>query len=840
MKYDYKKIEKKWQEKWKKENLNRARNDKGKEIFILDMFPYPSGAGLHVGHIESYTATDIYSRYLRMNGYNVLHPQGWDAFGLPAENYAIKTNVHPSKTTKEAITTFKRQIKSMGFSYDWDRELNSSDPDYYKWTQWFFLLLYKNGLAYKKKAKVNWCEDCQTVLANEQAEGGKCERCENEVIQKDLEQWFFKITDFIEDQAYKGNTSTGSAQRKLKGLISGLDDVDWPESTKLAQKNWIGKSEGAIVKFKVKSKKLKVEEEIEIFTTRPDTLFGATYFVLSPEHPIIEDYQPKADPPREDKLQITNYKEVEKYIEKAKNKTELERTDLAKEKTGVELKGLKVINPVNNEEIPVWIADYVMMTYGTGAIMAVPAHDERDFEFAKKYNLPILEVLEGGDVKREAFLGDGPHINSEFINGLNKDEGIKKMISWLEKKILGKKAVNYKIRDWLVSRQRYWGAPIPIIYCDTCGEVPVPEKDLPIELPTDVDFKPTGESPLKYSKKFQNVNCPKCGEPARRESDTMDTFVCSSWYYLRYADPKNNKEFAGKKLLKKWLPVDVYVGGAEHVVLHLLYSRFFTKVLEKYGYVEFNEPFLKLRHQGIILAEDGNKMSKSKGNIINPDDVIKKYSADTLRMYEMFMGPLEDMKPWNTKGIMGLKRFLEKAWKISGKSQVKGIIGQENTEGDEKNKVQLMRALHKTIKKVTDDIEEFKFNTAISQMMIFVNEMDGWVSVPKDIFSKFLLLLSPFAPHLTEELWHELEHKESIFKEKWPKHDSELIKDETIELVIQINGKLRDTIEVDADISEEEARKVALESEKIQKWIDGKKIVKVIFVKGKLVNIVVK
>jgi len=832
-KYNHKKIEKKWQERWSKEDFHKADNKKRKEIFILDMFPYPSGAGLHVGHVESYTATDIYSRFLRMSGYNVLHPQGWDSFGLPAENYAIKTNVHPSKTTKDAISTFKRQINSMGFSYDWERELNSSDPDYYKWTQWFFLLLYKKGLAYKKKAKVNWCEDCQTVLANEQAEGGKCERCENEVIQKDLEQWFFRITDFIEDQAHRGKT--------IKGLISGLDDVDWPESTKLAQKNWIGKSVGAEVDFKVNN------EKVTVFTTRPDTLFGATYFVLSPEHPLIENQKSK----------IKNQKEVFDYIKKAKKKTELERTDLSKEKTGVELKGLRAINPVNNKEIPAWIADYVMMSYGTGAIMAVPGHDERDFEFAKKYKLPINVVIlpitrsiqfytpgdkiaetEIENIKNEkAYCDEGYNINSQFLDNLKTREAISKMIKWLEKNGLGKKAVNYKIRDWLVSRQRYWGAPIPIVYCDTCGEVPVPEKDLPIELPTDVDFKPTGESPLKYSKKFQRVNCPRCGEPARRESDTMDTFVCSSWYYLRYADPKNDKEFASKELLKKWLPVDVYVGGAEHVVLHLLYSRFFTKVLEKYGYVDFNEPFLKLRHQGIVLAEDGAKMSKSKGNVINPDDVINAYGADTLRMYEMFMGPLEDMKPWNTKGILGLSRFIEKIWKIKSK-----IKNPSSSPGKQKSKKQtkIQNLLHKTIKKVTDDIEVFKFNTAIAQMMILVNALEKEKDISKDTFEKFLLILSPFAPHLAEELWTQLGHKESIFKEKWPKYDPKLVKDEIIELVIQVNGKLRDTIEVDANISEKEAKKVALVSEKIQKWIENKKIENVIFVKGKLINIVVK
>ncbi|MEA2113372.1 MAG: leucine--tRNA ligase, partial [Patescibacteria group bacterium] len=558
-KYNPNKIEKKWQKYWEENNLHKTgSNPKARKKYILDMFPYPSGEGLHVGHVESYTATDIYSRFLRMNGYNVLHPQGWDAFGLPAENYAIKTGIHPSETTKKAIKVFKRQMNSMGFSYDWGREINSSEPDYYKWTQWFFLLLYKKGLAYKKKARVNWCEKCQTVLANEQAEGGKCERCESPVIQKDLEQWFFKITDFIEDQNYKG--------RKIKGLLSGLNNADWPESTKRIQKNWLGKSEGARVKFKIKSAKSDINRAIEIYTTRPDTLFGCTYFVLSPEHPMINEF----------KDSINNWNEVEKYRNKARKKTELERTDLAKEKTGIMLNGIKAVNPVNGAEIPVFLADYVLINYGTGAIMAVPAHDERDWEFAKKYNLSVIEVLKGGDVKKEAYLGNGLHINSSFLDGLDKSEATEKIIKWLKEKKIGEKAVNYKIRDWLVSRQRYWGVPVPIIYCEKCGEVPVPEKDLPVELPRDVDFMPTGESPLKYSKKFQNTKCPRCGASAKRESDTMDTFVCSSWYYLRYADPKNDKKFASKKAIEKWLPADVYVGGAEHIVLHLLYSRFFT------------------------------------------------------------------------------------------------------------------------------------------------------------------------------------------------------------------------------------------------------------------------
>ncbi|MCK5061600.1 leucine--tRNA ligase [Candidatus Parcubacteria bacterium] len=982
MKYNHNQIEKKWQNKWQESEIYKADDDSKKEKrYILDMFPYPSGAGLHVGHVESYTATDIYSRYLRMKGFNVLHPQGWDAFGLPAENYAIKTGVHPGKTTQKAIKTFKKQMSSLGLSYDWSREINSSKPEYYKWTQWFFLLLYNNGLAYRKKAKVNWCNSCQTVLANEQAEGGNCERCGSLVIQKDLEQWFFKITDFIEDQEYKG--------KEIKGLLSRLDTIDWPESTKSAQKNWIGKSVGAEVDFII------YDEKVTVFTTRPDTLFGATYFVLSPEHPIVQDQKSKCE----------NQKEIDDYIEKSKKKTEFERTDLTKEKTGVKLKGIKAINPVNNEKIPIFIADYVMMGYGTGAIMAVPAHDERDYEFAKKYNLPVKEVVEpflidqeykirldkktekrevvaivvrdpendnylclkwktanwksfptGGidndskveaairEIKEEtgyvnlkfikeiskpiyatffrphkdsnviahfhyllfdledkkkvkvkqkekdlhevvwvpkdevdsfinvgnqnlawkryikgrvAYAEEGMAVNSDFLSGLKTKEAKEKMIEWLEEKKLGRKAINYKMRDWLVSRQRYWGAPIPIIYCDVCGEVPVLESDLPVELPVDVDFKPTGESPLNYSKTFHKVKCPKCGKDARRESDTMDTFVCSSWYYFRFADPCNKKEFADKKLIKKWLPIDTYVGGAEHTVLHLLYSRFFTKALQKFGYIDFNEPFTKLRHQGIILAEDGTKMSKSKGNVVNPDDIVKEYGADALRMYEMFMGPIEDMKPWNAKGIVGIKRFLDRIFDflyeditgmfVDDEERKTWLAGKESI--DSPNEIKII--INKTIKKVTEDINNFKFNTAISQMMILLNYFytfkndedifpEGGKFISRNDFKKFLIILSPFAPHITEELWEKLGHKESIFKEKWPEYDPELVKDEKIQLVIQVNGKLRDTVEVSVDISEIEAKKIAQDLEKIKKWIDGKEIVKIIFVKGKLINIVIK
>lgn len=834
--YNPREIEEKWQKYWAENPELYVADDKSekKKKYILDMFPYPSGDGLHVGHVESYTATDIISRYSRMRGFNVLHPQGWDAFGLPAENYAIKTKIHPQETTKKAVATFKGQMNKLGLSYDWTREINSSDPGYYKWTQWFFLLLYKNGWAYKKKANVNWCPKCQTVLANEQAENGACERCKTEVAQKDLEQWFFKITDFIEPSFVK--TSDGQGKIKTTGLIDGLEKVDWPESIKAAQKNWIGKSTGTQFKMQVSG----TEEFIEVYTTRIDTIYGCTYCVVAPEHKIVQELKDK----------IENWDEVEKYLIESQNKTELERME-TKDKTGVELKGIKLANPFNGEDVPLYVADYVLAHYGTGAVMAVPAHDERDFEFAKKYNLKIIEVIKNAGkqsyVNETAFTMDGILINSEKYNGLTSEEAREKMTEWLEKNKLGERKINYKIRDWLVSRQRYWGAPIPIIYCDACGEAPVPEEDLPVVLPTDVDFKPTGESPLNYSKSFHNVKCPKCGGKARRESDTMDTFVCSSWYYFRYADPQNEKEFASREMTKKWLPVDLYVGGAEHAVLHLLYARFFTKVLHNLGYIDFDEPFLKLRNQGLILAEDGRKMSKSLGNVVNPDQVVEEFGADSLRMFEMFMGPLEDAKPWNTKGIIGLRRFLDKIWKLNSKFQISSAAADKQNPDFNNQNPKPFYLLHKTIKKVTEDIENFRFNTAISAMMILANEMEkehaksATANAPMRIedFEKLLIILSPFAPHIAEELWNKLGNKSSIFTEKWPEYDPELIKDEKITLVLQVNGKVRDSIEVDAGISETEAKELAMQSEKIKKYIINKEIKKVIFIKGKLINIAI-
>ena len=852
MKYDHKKIEAKWRKYWEKHPELFAANDKSAKLkqYILDMFPYPSGDGLHTGHVESYTATDIICRYLRMKGFNVLHPQGFDAFGLPAENYAIKTKIHPAETTKKSIATFKSQMNMMGLSYDWSREVVSSEPGYYKWTQWFFLLLYKNGLAYKKKGKVNWCNSCQTVLANEQAEGGVCDRCGKEVAQKDLEQWYFKITDFVEPSFTKASEGQG---RKTSGLLDGLDKIDWPESTKIGQRNWIGRSEGAQFAMLIEGS----DERMEVYTTRLDTVFGMTFALIAPEHQLVQKLKPL----------VNNWAEVEKYIAETKKKTDLQRISDVKDKTGVELKGVKIINPFTKKAISLFASDFVLAHYGTGAVMAVPAHDERDFAFAKKFKLQIDEVVKSADskssIEKEAYTEDGVLINSNEFNGLTSSEARTKLTQWLEKEKIGKKTINYRLRDWLVSRQRYWGAPIPIIYCRKCSEIsndqfpiskqiqnsnlqttiingeeyaiiPVPEKDLPIELPTDVDFVPTGESPLAKSKSFHNVKCPVCGGAARRESDTMDTFVCSSWYYLRYADNKNDKEFASKEMLKKWLPVDLYVGGAEHVVLHLLYSRFFTKVLHKLGHIEFDEPFLKMRHQGIILAPDGRKMSKSWGNVINPNDVVAEYGADALRMFEMFMGPLEDMKPWNTKGIVGVARFLERVWNLYKKAELMDCGGdcKDVPEG-------MPQLLHKTMKKVTEDIEGLHFNTAISQMMIFVNFVMQFNKMPRGAAEAFLILLAPFAPHMAEELWANLGHEESIFKSDWPKYSEAMVKDETIQMPVQINGKVRAILTVSADISEDEAKNLAKSDSAILKWLAGQEPKKVIFVKGKLVNIVI-
>ncbi len=1000
--YDHKQIEKKWQSAWQDSKVFEVTEDKDRpKYYTLCMFPYPSSQGLHVGHPESYTAVDIVARYMRLKGFNVLNPIGWDAFGLPAENYAIKQGVPPWETTQKSIDNFRRQIKSFGFSYDWSREVNTSDPSYYKWTQWMFLQMYKHGLAYRAKAKVNWCGSCQTVLANEQVVDGKCERCKNEVMQKDLEQWFFRVTKYAEE------------------LLQDLDKIDWPEPIKAAQRNWIGKSEGAELEFKVKD----TDFAIKVFTTRPDTLYGATYMVLAPEHPLVEKLR----------SQIKNWDEVENYRQQAQKKSELQRTDLNKEKTGVELKGIKAINPATSEEIPVFIADYVLMSYGTGAIMAVPAHDQRDFEFAKKYGLPVRQVVrpenrnciivhgsnptreiaeqdppenlrhwkpwlqaqlesigikvanelypedwkpdydkwkkvfEKNDINENSILvghsagtafilrwlsenkkkvdkvilvapsiikskkyqnisklkdfvfdsslreyfnklvifysdddsenfiksaerihsilggklielkgrghftiednpnnkefpelleeilrvdscyeGQGIMINSAEFNRLSNEEA-----KWkITEKVGGKKKVQYRLRDWLISRQRFWGAPIPIVYCRNCASdsdqviekdgqkyavVEVPENDLPVLLPRDVDFKPTGESPLARSQEFHQVKCPRCGaegEGVRREVDTMDTFVCSSWYFLRYTDPHNDQAPFAQDKVEYWLPVDLYIGGAEHAVLHLLYSRFFVKALRDMGYLKFDEPFLKLRNQGMILGEDGQKMSKSRGNVINPDEVVEEYGADTMRLYEMFMGPLEDTKPWSTKGIVGVRRFLEKIWLVVAEWLEQGK--------PDKTSAELERLFHRTYKKVTEDIEAMKFNTAISAMMILVNQMAKEKSFKQDLLEKFLIVLSPFAPHLAEEIWRSLGNDSLIALTSWPEWNEELIKQEEIEIPVQVNGKVRAKIKVPADTADDEVIKLALDADNVKKHIAGKEVVKQIYVPGKIVNIVVR
>lgn len=806
--YDPKKIEGKWQKIWAKAGVPKKTGSKGK-FYILDMFPYPSGDGLHVGHVENFTATDIYARYKRFQGYDVLRPMGWDAFGLPAENFAIKTGIHPKIKTAESIKNFKRQMQSVGLSYDWSREINASSPEYYRWTQWMFLFLYKNGLAYKKKAKVNWCESCHTVLANEQVIDGKCDRSGDIVIQKDLEQWFFKITDFVEP-------TKSPSGKKVSGLLSGLDTIDWPESTKTAQRHWVGRSEGAEVVFYVTD----TEEEVRVFTTRVDTIYGCTYVVIAPEHALMQKLESR----------IENLEEVQHYIATTKKKTDLERTELNKDKTGVCLQGVTVVHPFTGERLPVYTADYVLGTYGTGAVMGVPAHDERDFAFAKKYQLEIIEVIEGKEpqIEEKPFTDDGTLVASKEFNGLTSEEAREKMTAWLKKEKLGKKVVNYRLRDWLISRQRYWGAPIPIIYCDICGTVPVPEKDLPVKLPTDVDFRPTGESPLVRSQSFHKVKCPKCGIKARRESDTMDTFVCSSWYYMRFADPKNSKAFASKKALAKYLPVDFYMGGAEHTVLHLLYARFFTKALMKYGHTAFAEPFQKLRHQGTILATDGQKMSKSKGNVVNPDQVVAEFGADSLRLYEMFMGPLEDMKAWNTGSIIGVRRFLEKVWRL-----------QEKVAGKVKEDKAVLGLLHRTIKKVTEDLEELKFNTAISSLMILVNELEKADRISLSTYQASLLLLSPLAPHITEELWAGLGEKKSIFLAPWPKYDKKKIVAESVNVAVQVNGKVRAVIAVTSGTNEDDVKAQALADLNVKSHLAEKTVRKVIYVPGKIVSIVV-
>ncbi|KKP58971.1 MAG: Leucyl-tRNA synthetase [Candidatus Moranbacteria bacterium GW2011_GWF1_34_10] len=953
--YNHKKIEKKWQKYWE-ENGTYKDYGRDKKFYCLDMFPYPSGAGLHVGHPKGYIATDTFSRFKMLQGYSVIHPMGWDAFGLPAENYAIKNKSNPNVFTAKSVANYKKQLEMFGFTYDWDREINTTDPNFYKWTQWIFLKLFEKGLAYESNEPINWCPSCKTGLSNEDLEDGKCERCGSEVEQKPMRQWVLKMTDY--------------ADKLLYDLDS--EELDWEDMIVEQQRNWIGRSEGAQFEMKISG----TEEKIEVYTTRVDTVFGMTYAVVAPEHKIIEKIKDK----------IENYSEIEEYISRANKKTALERTELQKEKTGVEIKGVKVINPFNQEELPLFVADYVIGGYGTGAVMAVPAHDERDFEFAKKYNLPIKKVIEpcfdqlvepgkikenepfierdtvaaivrhwekdeyivlkwkkvawhtfitGGpegeqspeegarmeileetgyknlkllkelpmvhsrfyhvpkkvnrfahfsvfyfqlengehlDISKdekdnhevlwiakdkveqiltadshkyiwqtlekedEAYIEDGVLNNSSEYNFLTSGEARDKMTAWLEENKIGKRKVNYKMRDWVFSRQRYWGEPIPVVHCEKCGTVGIPEEQLPLELPNVENYEPTGtgESPLAAITDWVNTTCPKCGGPAKRETNTMPQWAGSSWYYLRYIDPKNDKTLIDKELEKEWLPVDLYVGGAEHATRHLLYARFWHKFLFDIGVVSTREPFKKLIHVGLILAEDGRKMSKRWGNVVNPDDIIAEFGADSIRLYEMFMGPFSQTVAWSTVGVKGSKRFAEKVWRIFDEKEL--IDCGNGCEGVAK---ELPVMLHKTIKKVTQDIESFNFNTAISQMMIFINEFSKHDKLPKAAMEKFLILLAPFAPHMAEEIWSNLGHEKSIFLEKWPEFKEELTKDEEVEMVVQVNGKIRDRIKVSTDIPEEEAKKIALESEKVKLYTDGKELKKVIYVKGKLVSIVI-
>lgn len=796
MAYDFKEIEKKWQEYWDKNKTfyTNVWDFSKPKYYALDMFPYPSGQGLHVGHPEGYTATDIMSRMKRMQGYNVLHPMGWDAFGLPAEQYAIKTGNHPATFTKENIATFKRQLKMLGFSFDWDKELSTCEPDYYKWTQWIFKQLYNDGLAKLVEMPVNWCEGLGCVLSNDEVIDGKSERGGFPVVRKNMKQWVMDIPKYAEI------------------LLDGLNDLDWPESTKEIQRNWIGKSVGAEVEFKVSNTDLT----FTVFTTRPDTLYGATYCVLAPEHKLVK------------LLESTEQKQdVENYIKLAASKSDLERTELSKEKTGV-FTGSYAINPVNGKEIPIWISDYVLSTYGTGAIMAVPAHDQRDYEFATKFGINIIPVIDGGGLSKEAYTGDGLHINSEFLNGLNKQDAINKIIAWLESNHIGTKKVNYKIREWIFARQRYWGEPIPIVFTEDNQIHVITDEELPLVLPELEDYAPskTGASPLEKATNW--VNTSFNGKPARRETSTMPGSAASSWYFLRYIDPHNNKEFADKKLLEHWLPVDLYIGGPEHAVGHLLYSRFWNNYLYNKGLVPVKEPFAKLCHQGMILGTNGEKMSKSKGNVINPDDMVKQYGADSLRIYEMFMGPLDAAKPWDPTGIEGSKKFLDRVWRLFAESdKIKNL---ENSN--------LEKVYNFTVKKVTNDYETMNYNTAISQMMIFINSAYKEDVVPLKYAEGFLQLLNPVAPHITEELWEKFGHTDSIAYSNWPTYDDEKTRNEEIDLPIQINGKLRANIKIAIDEDENVVKKSVHAA--IDSKLDGKEVLKEIYVKNRIYNIVVK
>ncbi len=800
--YSPKDIEKKWQDIWDKEDAFKAGMDRSKpKYYALVEFPYPSGQGLHVGHPRPYTAMDIVSRKRRMQGYNVLFPMGWDAFGLPTENYAIKNKIHPKIVTKNNVTHFKEQLKSLGYSFDWSKEVNTTDEKYYKWTQWIFLQLFKKGLAYKSEMPINFCTSCKVGLANEEVVNGVCERCGSEVVRKMQSQWMLKITEYADK------------------LIDGLENVDYIEKVKVSQKNWIGRSEGAEVDFRLKEK----EEKLTVYTTRPDTLFGATYMVISPEHPLIEKY----------KDEIANYEDVKSYREQASRKSDFERTELAKDKTGVCLNGISAINPVNNKEIPVWVSDYVLMSYGTGAIMAVPAHDTRDWDFAKKFDIPIVEVVAGGDVQNEAFtdVATGKLCNSEFLNGLEVKEAKAAMIQWLEDKNIGHRKVNYKLRDWVFSRQRYWGEPIPIVKCPCCGYVPLDESELPLKLPEVDSYMPTdtGESPLAAMRDWVETTCPKCGGKAERETDTMPQWAGSSWYFLRYIDPDNDKMFASKEALEYWMPVDWYNGGMEHTTLHLLYSRFWHKFLYDQDFVPCSEPYKKRTSHGMILGENGEKMSKSRGNVVNPDDVVNEFGADTLRTYEMFIGAFDLSAAWSKEGVKGCRRFLERVWKLQDM-----IVDGAGYRSEIETKI------HQTIKKVSNDFENLKFNTAIAAMMALVNEFYKANSITKDEYATLILLLNPVAPHMTEELWETYFGNGRVYQQKWPEFDEEKTIESTVEIAVQINGKVKATLMVGLEEDEASIKEKAHAVPTIAGLMEGKNVVKEIYVKGRILNIVVK
>jgi len=799
--YDHHNIEQKWQRYWEGNKTFKAVEVKSKpKYYILDMFPYPSGQGLHVGHPLGYTATDVVARYKRMKGFNVLHPMGWDAFGLPAEQYALQTGTHPAVTTANNINNFRRQIKAIGLSYDWDREIDTTDPKYYKWTQWIFLQLFKKDLAYEAEVPVNWCPELGTVLANEEVIDGKSERGGHPVYRVPMRQWILKITEYSES------------------LLKGLNELDWPEGIKELQRNWIGRSEGAEVIFQLPS----IDDTVTVFTTRPDTLFGATYLVLAPEHPLVK------------RLTAPNKKkQVHEYVEKTLRKSDLARTELEKEKTGVYL-GSFAINPANEEHIPIWISDYVLMTYGTGAIMAVPGEDQRDWDFAKKFDLPIVRTVQPPDkFEGEAYLNDGPAINSEFLNGLTMDNAKNKMINWLEENKKGKPTIQYKLRDWLFSRQRYWGEPFPVFHINGDVEA-IPEKDLPVELPEVEKYKPSksGDPPLSNAGDWVNVEID--GKSGKRETNTMPQWAGSCWYFLRFVDPQNNDKPWDKDKESYWMPVDLYIGGQEHAVLHLLYARFWHHVLYDLGYVSTKEPFKKLVNQGMILGEDGVKMSKSRGNVINPDEIIDKYGADSLRLFYMFLGPLEKAKPWSTSGIQGSNRFIRRVWSMLMENDGNLSTKISDVESDE----DLTRLIHQTIKKVTNDIEALRFNTAISQMMILVNEIKELDAYPKTVVESLVLLLSPFTPHMCEELWEKLGHNDTLAYCNWPEYNEELVKENLITIAVQINGKRRAEIEVTPGINEESALALALEHDNVKKYVDGNKIKKTVLVKDRLLSIV--